>query len=39
METRGRSFLLFPHPSGRSRWWNEPTNQHDAGMALRRFLR
>src|SRR5215510_15003453 len=35
----GRRFLLFPHPSGRNRWWNERQNERRARQLLQRFLR
>lgn len=34
----GSRFLLFPHPSGVSRWWNDPRNRRKAARAARRFL-
>ena len=40
-ETRiyGRRFLIFPHPSGTNRWWNERRNERRARQLLQRFLR
>jgi len=35
----GRRFLIFPHPSGINRWWNERGNQRRARQLLQRFLR
>jgi uracil-DNA glycosylase len=35
----GRRFLIFPHPSGRNRWWNERRNERRARQLLQRFLR
>ena len=35
----GRRFLIFPHPSGTNRWWNERRNQRHARKLLQRFLR
>ncbi len=32
------SFLIFPHPSGVSTWWNEKFNRYRAEKALREFL-
>lgn len=32
------NFLLFPHPSGISTWWNEPFNVYRARKRLREFL-
>lgn len=29
------SWLAFPHPSGRNRWWNEPGNRDRAAAVLR----
>jgi hypothetical protein len=34
-----RSYLLFPHPSGRNHWFNEPENVKQASETLRKFLR
>ena len=34
----GHPFLLFPHPSGINRWWNDARNRRRAGRALRRFV-
>jgi hypothetical protein len=34
----GRSFLLFPHPSGLNRWWNDASNYELAIRALTEFL-
>jgi hypothetical protein len=31
--------LIFPHPSGVNRWWNERRNQQRARQLLQRFLR
>lgn len=31
-------FLVFPHPSGLSTWWNEPFNEFRARKRLREFL-
>ena len=35
----GRRFLIFPHPSGTNRWWNERRNERRARQVLQRFLR
>jgi hypothetical protein len=35
----GRRFLIFPHPSGANRWWNERQNERRARELLQRFLR
>jgi hypothetical protein len=35
----GRRFLIFPHPSGANRWWNERRNERRAQELLQRFLR
>ena len=35
----GRRFLIFPHPSGANRWWNERRNERRARQLLQRFLR
>ena len=35
----GKRYLLFPHPSGINRWWNEPGNRLRAQKALKRFLK
>jgi hypothetical protein len=35
----GRRFLIFPHPSGTNRWWNERRNERRARQLLQRFLR
>jgi len=35
----GRRFLIFPHPSGTNRWWNERRNEQRARQLLQRFLR
>jgi len=35
----GRRFLIFPHPSGVNRWWNERRNERRARQILQRFLR
>ena len=35
----GRRFLIFPHPSGINRWWNERQNERRARQLLQRFLR
>jgi hypothetical protein len=35
----GRRFLIFPHPSGVNRWWNERRNERRAQQLLQRFLR
>jgi hypothetical protein len=35
----GRRFLIFPHPSGVNRWWNERRNEQRAQHLLQRFLR
>jgi hypothetical protein len=35
----GRRFLIFPHPSGTNRWWNERSNERRARRLLQRFLR
>jgi len=35
----GRRFLIFPHPSGVNRWWNERQNERRARQLLQRFLR
>jgi hypothetical protein len=35
----GRRFLIFPHPSGINRWWNERRNEQRARQLLQRFLR
>jgi hypothetical protein len=34
----GRRFLIFPHPSGINRWWNERRNERRARQFLQRFL-
>lgn len=34
-----RTYLLFPHPSGLNRWFNDPSNRRLASDALRAFLR
>jgi hypothetical protein len=39
MRIYGRRFLLFPHPSGANRWWNERRNERRARRLLQRFLR
>jgi hypothetical protein len=31
--------LIFPHPSGINRWWNERRNERRARQLLQRFLR
>lgn len=33
-----QAFLIFPHPSGISTWWNNPDNAERARVALRSFL-
>jgi uracil-DNA glycosylase len=38
-EIERRSYLLFPHPSGRNRFWNNPLNRRNAARRLREFLR
>jgi len=35
----GRRFLIFPHPSGVNRWWNERGNERSARQLLQRFVR
>lgn len=35
---RDGRYIVVPHPSGRSRWWNEPTNIAAGRVALREFL-
>ena len=35
----GRRFLIFPHPSGANRWWNERQNERRARELLQGFLR
>jgi uracil-DNA glycosylase len=35
----GRRFLIFPHPSGTNRWWNERQNERRARQLLQPFLR
>jgi uracil-DNA glycosylase len=35
----GRRFLIFPHPSGANRWWNERRNERRAQELLQQFLR
>src|SRR5436190_20238329 len=35
----GRRVLIFPHPSGTNRWWNERRNERRARQLLQRFLR
>jgi uracil-DNA glycosylase len=35
----GRRFMIFPHPSGTNRWWNERQNERRAQQLLQRFLR
>jgi hypothetical protein len=35
----GRRFLIFPHPSGINRWWNERRNEQRARQLLQRFVR
>ena len=35
----GRRFLIFPHPSGVNRWWNEQRNEQRARQFLQEFLR
>jgi uracil-DNA glycosylase len=37
-KSENRSFLLFPHPSGRNRFWNDPLNRRNAARRLREFL-
>lgn len=32
------SYLIFPHPSGISTWWNEKFNRYRAEKALRAYL-
>ena len=32
-----RRWLIFPHPSGVNRWWNDPKNRRRARAALRQF--
>lgn len=31
--------VVFPHPSGVNRWWNDPMNEHNAQVFLERLLR
>ena len=38
VEARGATVLLFPHPSGASRFWNDPASVERAGVALRAFV-
>lgn len=38
VEHRGATVLVFPHPSGASRWWNDPVRRDRAADALRAFL-
>jgi hypothetical protein len=33
-----KAYLLFPHPSGRNRWFNDAENKERAAVALREFL-
>ena len=35
---RYRAYLLFPHPSGRNRWFNDDENKARAAETLRAFL-
>ena len=37
-ETDSKRFLIFPHPSGINRWWNDALNRDAARKALRSFL-
>ena len=39
IERGGKRYLIFPHPSGINRWWNERDNVGRARHALRRFLK
>lgn len=32
-------WMVFPHPSGINRWWNEPHNEQRAGRMIREVLR
>jgi hypothetical protein len=34
----GQRFLMLPHPSSRSRWWNDKQNMWNAEQALRKFV-
>lgn len=34
----GKLCLIFPHPSGLNRWWNDPFKVHQAGLTLRKFV-
>ena len=31
--------VVFPHPSGVNRWWNDPVNERQARFFLRELLR
>lgn len=35
----GHRFVIFPHPSGVNRWYNDPVNEGAAGSYLRDLLR
>jgi hypothetical protein len=37
-ELRGRRAVVIPHPSGVSRWWNEPANRRRASRFIRSVL-
>lgn len=37
-EEMGAGIMVFPHPSGVNRWWNDPANVSAAGAALRLWL-
>lgn len=37
-KTVGKNFLVFPHPSGLSTWWNDEFNAFRAKKRLRQFL-
>lgn len=32
------SFIIFPHPSGINRWWNDPANEAQASRILKEIL-
>ena len=36
---RGQRLTVIPHPSGRTRWYNDPDNRRRAGEFLRDLLR
>jgi hypothetical protein len=37
-DSKCRSYLLFPHPSGRNHFWNDPLNRRNAARRLKKFL-